>query len=258
MLRILIYSFFINFLSLTNLESQQVSILLQGNLIDYETRNPIEVELRIKDKNGNIITGNSNAIDGKYQVVLKSGNEYEINFIGYVSLQNNIIKVPDFNKYEELTKNFELIKLKPGISIKKINIFEKNSDKLNNQVNELINFIKSLNESQKSIITYDFILSADDSEFKVKNEKIKFEEKGKIKVKNVKLSENEQAEKLIDLRKTQLQKIFEENKLPIRYINFQSKPYTKLAKKQTTNKGKDNINQENYNLEIKLNKITRL
>lgn len=258
MLRILIYSFFINFLLLTSLESQQVSILLQGNLIDYETRNPIEVELRIKDKNGNLITGNSNAIDGKYQVVLKSGNEYEINFIGYLSLENNIIKVPDFKKYEELTKNYELIKLKPGISIKKINIFEKNSAKLNNKTNELINFIKSLNESQKSIITYDFILSADDSEFKVKNEKIKFEEKGKIKVKNVKLSENEQAEKLIDLRKTQLQKIFEENKLPIRYINFQSKPYTKLAKKQTTNKGKDNINQENYNLEIKLNKITRL
>jgi len=258
MSKLIIYLFIINCLSLTNLESQQVSILLEGNLIDYETRNPIEVELRLKDKYGNLITGNSNSIDGKYQVVLKSGNEYEINFIGYVSIENNIIKVPNFKNYEELTKNFELIKLKPGISIKKINIFEKNSAKLNNQTNELINFIKSLNESQKSIITYDFILSADDSEFKVKNEKIKYEEKGKTKVKNVKLNENEQAEKLIELRKIKLMKIFEENKLPIRYINFLSKPYTKLTKKQTTKKGKNNIHQENYTLEIKLNKITRL
>ena len=69
--------------SVNSMQSQIISktkgqILLRGWLLDSETNEPIEADIRIENEEGKSFKISSNSITGKFEQILESGNKYKM------------------------------------------------------------------------------------------------------------------------------------------------------------------------------------
>ncbi len=100
-------------LSLLPLHAQVgVTILLQGVVLDAQTRKPITAELSFRDPNGSKANETrSNAADGgAYQCILKPNTRYtvELRAQGYMN-RRDTITLPAVRAYTELSRDFTLL-----------------------------------------------------------------------------------------------------------------------------------------------------
>ncbi|RMF34845.1 MAG: hypothetical protein D6747_03935 [Chlorobiota bacterium] len=93
------------------------TVLLQGVVLDAQTRNGISATLAIFDQRGTKINETrSNASDnGAYQVIVKPGGRYavELRADGYMTMRDTVT-VPPATRYTELSRDFTLRAKKAG------------------------------------------------------------------------------------------------------------------------------------------------
>lgn len=98
----------------SNLAGTNVVVSLTGNIFDHTTRDPLSVNITVKDNTGRIIQrARSNSVDGFYFMSgFRPGKTYDIHFVkdGYFNT-NYKLEVPNTGKYEEISKDFLIIPL---------------------------------------------------------------------------------------------------------------------------------------------------
>ncbi|HXA01407.1 MAG TPA: OmpA family protein, partial [Cytophagaceae bacterium] len=90
---------------------QQKNITVQGFITDFDTKEPLEAKIIIKDAltTETLTEIDNNGSDGRYTIVLTAGRKYEVKFykkdFSSVTLNYDLIKL---NDYREEEKNIEL------------------------------------------------------------------------------------------------------------------------------------------------------
>lgn len=104
----------------SNISLANVVVSLTGNVFDHTTRDPLSVNIVVKDNTGRIIQrARSNSVDGYYFMSgFRPGQVYNINFQkdGYFNT-NFKLEVPNTGKYEEISKDFLIIPLSQDTKI---------------------------------------------------------------------------------------------------------------------------------------------
>ncbi len=130
-------------------------ITLKGTIQNEITKEPISVEVQLLDSNGKKINfSRSNSKDGSYLLTgLKPNNSYKITFADkadkgeFFLKKSRTIKMPDTEKYLELSKDYTVIPIKKGLSIPlAISPFETGKHKIRPTIDiymeEIIDMIK--------------------------------------------------------------------------------------------------------------------
>lgn len=108
-----------------------VPVLLKGKVVDKITNKPCEVSLQFKDQSGKIFKIQPNILDGSYQQVVNSGEEYEITFINYDIIREiEKVKIEYSEKYTEIEQNFSVKKMVKDSVIYSLNMFQANTSEL--------------------------------------------------------------------------------------------------------------------------------
>ena len=89
-------------------------MLVNGQVIDGETKDPIKAHIEVKDKKTGGVIGiyNTNESTGNYTIIFQEGVEYhlEISSEGYDSHIDDL-KIPLLQSFQMITRNFKLIKI---------------------------------------------------------------------------------------------------------------------------------------------------
>ncbi len=134
----------------------KVVTLLQGTVLDRQTKGPVGTEFEIRDSAGKILQqGRSDSRRGTFEVVLQPGQRYTITFRGYnVLRQTDTFELPPSTTYSEVSKTFSVQLLRPGIELLRIHAFDPGSAKLRatayselDQLKQLLNRNRSLRVS---------------------------------------------------------------------------------------------------------------
>ncbi|HRP01116.1 MAG TPA: hypothetical protein PLE30_00540 [Candidatus Kapabacteria bacterium] len=146
------YVFILSFLCLS-LPLFSTQILVQGKIIDSQSKQAIGVNIEFKDTNGKKIKTQSNSQTGEFQQILESNTIYNV-----VLMSNDILRKEvkfhtlDTNSYAEQKVNFNVIKPIVGSIILDDNLFENNSNTLSNDSKDkleelqlLLRFNRNLN-----------------------------------------------------------------------------------------------------------------
>ena len=87
-------------------------MLVNGQVINGETKEPIKAHIEVKDKNTGELVGvyNSNEKSGNYTIVFQEGVEYhlEISANGFKSHVDDL-KIPKLQNFQMITRNFKLL-----------------------------------------------------------------------------------------------------------------------------------------------------
>ncbi|MDX2190304.1 MAG: OmpA family protein [Bacteroidota bacterium] len=84
---------------------QNRNIAIQGYITDFDTKNPLEAVITIKDAlTSEVLSSQASASDGRYTVVLTEGRKYEVVFSkdGYsvYTMEYDATKLADYKEYE--------------------------------------------------------------------------------------------------------------------------------------------------------------
>ena len=140
LLLLIFTGYFSNSLTLKN-----VQILIKGNVYDELTGSPVEANIEFKTKEGKKFKNKSNSIDGRFEQIFNTGEEVELTLINNdVVRKITKIKVKDTIAYSEQKVSITVKKLKVGAKIFKSNIFEKNSDALNNNLSLILDSLRDM------------------------------------------------------------------------------------------------------------------
>ena len=130
--------------SLNLMQAQIISktkgqVLLRGWLLDSETKEPIEADIRIENENGKSFKISSNSITGKFEQILESGNKYKMKCTGKTILTNEFaIEMPNIDNYLEITDTFYVLKLKIGRTMGEYDLFKQNSAEFNDNADKIL------------------------------------------------------------------------------------------------------------------------
>lgn len=87
-------------------------MLVNGQVIDADTKKPIMAHIEVKDKITEEIVGiyNSNENTGNYSIIFQEGLEYELEISsdGYTSFIGDL-KIPKLQDFQMITRNFKLV-----------------------------------------------------------------------------------------------------------------------------------------------------
>lgn len=238
MIQLIILSTFIGVCNL----SAGVIVLMNGKLTEKSTGKPIAAKIKFYDKSGKEHSSNSNSNDGVFQQVLPPGNEYTVVVVGWiVSPEKRKLIIQDYKEYTEFSSDFELVEIKPGLTLTSAKIFEKNGSNINAESDEFFKYLKYIGSSHKGVI-FEVAINSADSYFETKTVKIQIAEKGKRKTKNIKSTTDEQLTQLLNQRKVEFLNKLTEYSIPEKSVNIRTelvinKPKPK-AKVKTKKKSK--------------------
>lgn len=106
--------FLVGHIAFTVIANAQIAptVLLQGAVLDAQTRKPITARLTIYDANGARVneTRSNASEDGTYQCILKPGSRYtiELRSDGYMSTRDTVA-IPTVKSYTELSRDFTML-----------------------------------------------------------------------------------------------------------------------------------------------------
>lgn len=111
-----------------------IPILIKGKVTDVFSGMPTKLEMVFVDEEGSKIKCLPNILEGHYEQVLTSGKTYTVYFVNYdVARELYSINIPDFERYEEVNKDWKVKKLAQGNSIYNDNVFLRGSAELSPQ-----------------------------------------------------------------------------------------------------------------------------
>lgn len=115
-------------------------VLLKGNLISDGNDTKIGSDIEFIDSYGKSVKTKSNSLDGLFDVVLKPGENYKIFVKGYKVLSSNMINVPHYDKYAEISQTINVKKLVNDMVVEEMILFKPNSTQVDNsEITKLIN-----------------------------------------------------------------------------------------------------------------------
>jgi len=130
--------------SVNSMQSQIISktkgqILLRGWLLDSETNEPIEADIRIENEEGKSFKISSNSITGKFEQILESGNKYKMKCTGKTILTKEFeIEMPIVDNYSEIADTFYIQMLKIGRTMSQYDLFKPNSAEFNSEADKIL------------------------------------------------------------------------------------------------------------------------
>ena len=114
-------------------------ILLRGWLLDSDTFQPIEADIRIENENGKSSKISSNSLTGKFEQILESGGKYKIKCMGKTILSKEFhIELPKVDNYIEQTDTFYIPILRIGRTMEQYDLFKANSSDLNDNATQIL------------------------------------------------------------------------------------------------------------------------
>jgi hypothetical protein len=234
--------------SLFCLNAQSTSetvVLLQGKTLNRQGGH-ISVKLTFTDKqNKKKVRTTSNRNTGLYQVVLKPGHEYSVDFKGYISVDSsNSFRIPVVKKYTEISRTFTLKKIEEGLELCRFNAFKPQDTVLSGFYRDYFDRMKQFlrkNINASVVIT----VSMKDSYFKKKRIKKYYKDKrGRRRYKRVWLKADEQLKKVLDARLLAVQNYVDSLKIRASMVSFKTddtmgpKPKKKKKKRRRHKKKK--------------------
>lgn len=233
--------------SIQILFSQRKDVVLYSGTIKNDLGEPIGTEIRFISKNLTPTIARSNS-DGTYQIVVSQNKLYVPIFKGYVEIGGfQEIKVDNYNKYQELKRDFIIRQLKEGVLITKMKLFKEDDTLLSN---DAIDFFKTFKEFYllNKNLNFSVQLSAPNLKFKPKTITVNVQEKGKEKNKKVKLSALNVETEFLQSRANQLQKLLADLQLPLKLFDYKFDFSNKIGNKKI----------DFTDTEISINKILKL
>lgn len=230
-----------------SLYSQQKDVVLYSGTIKNDLGEPIGTEIRFVTDNTAPNIARSNA-DGTYQIVVPQNKTYLPIFKGYIEVSGfQEIKVENYNKYQEIKKDFIIRQLKEGIIISDLKLFDDNDTLLKD---DAIKFFKKFKDFYLLNKNINFLLklSAPNLKFKPSKKSQQVQVKGKIKNKQIKISATDVEKEFLQSRANQIQKVITELQLPLKLFTYEF-----IFPQKITNKKLDFTDTE-----ISINKILKL
>ncbi len=223
--------------------SAGVIVLMNGKLTEKSTGKPIAAKIKFFDKSGKEHSSNSNSNDGAFQQVLPAGNEFTVVVVGWiVSPEKRKFVIQDYSEYTEFEKDFDLVEIKPGITLNTAKLFEKNSSGINSESDDFFKYLKLMSKNQNGVI-FEAAINSADSYFETKTVKIQVTEKGKRKTKSIKTTTDEQLTQLLNQRKVEFLNKLTEFSIPEKSVNIRTelvinkpKPKAKVKSKKKSKK----------------------
>ncbi len=128
--------------------SESIPVLLKGKVLDKFSNKATDVTMTFIDKNGKKFSVTPNIIDGHYEQILMSGNQYEVRFFKWdVARETFIINIQDTEEYIEIVKDFSIKRLDLNNEIYSDDFFIANSAEISpagialiNQLSEILKF----------------------------------------------------------------------------------------------------------------------
>lgn len=224
---ILIFGFFFAIIGAIGAFSAEKGalILVNGSVSDAETGEPIGTNVFIYEPDGRVIRAKSNSESGVFHQPLVSGLKYKIAFDGCILPGNKqYFELEKFDSYEEVSKNFVVVKLKPGTNLVDIDVFKPNSDETIPGVDEKIETLQeTLLRNRNAVVVV--TVGAADSRFKAITKKVEIEEEDektskkkrrrnkKKQYKTITIPPTDQMRDLADRRVKKLTELFEAHKI---------------------------------------------
>jgi len=142
---------------------QKNQIVLKGVVTDVNTGKPVSCDLIIETPDNKKFKIFSDPINGNYTQLIQGGSDWKFTLYAYNVLRTEeIIKYPANDKYREEIKNFKVTQLNPGVTVFKKNLFAKNSDVLNPEIEDFIKEFKKILRFHRTV-TWDVYVSVDDT-----------------------------------------------------------------------------------------------
>jgi len=116
-----------------NVYSLSPVTLLQGRITDKATGQPVRASIKFYSLSGKQADSKSST-EGTYQQVLTPGETYFVVFKDYFPFDKSFkLSLPESSTYNELSRDFTVVKLSEGMELYKFNAFDANSSKLSEQ-----------------------------------------------------------------------------------------------------------------------------
>lgn len=238
--------FLIVFYSFGLFAQTKIVVLMNGKTIDNQTGKPVGTMINFISSKGQKTQVKSDNADGKFQIVLNSGEKYQIIFQDYLLNTSSEYTTPNPSEYIEFDKDFRLNKFNVGTQLFSVNLFNPNDDKvINSDSKELLWLKHWLNLNKKANIKLS-VSSADSylAPYTVKEQVII---KKKKKTKNVTITTEQQLKELLIKRVANLRNVFNDLKFNASTINIVeniivNKP-VKSTKKFKKKNSKEDIKQ---------------
>ncbi len=138
-------------------------VLVKGMVTDTDTGEPVGVKITIHTVNKKKIKTKSNSISGRFEQLLPGGQVYKFVFTNYDILRKEqTVKVRQSAKFTEEEINFTVQKLKKGVSLMDIAMFERNSSSLTSSGKRKLKELQKIMRFNRSV-KLDLIVNASDS-----------------------------------------------------------------------------------------------
>ncbi len=137
--------------------------LVKGTVTDKDTGEPAGVKITIHTLNGKKIKTQSNSGTGHYEQLLPAGQVYKFVFTSYDILRKEQnVEVKQSAKFTEEEIDFTVQKLKKGLNLMDMNLFERNSSALTSTGKRKLKELQKIMRFNRSI-KLDLIVNANDS-----------------------------------------------------------------------------------------------
>lgn len=189
------------FLAARDASSIGAVVLLKGVVQENPRGLPVGAKMTFVDSKGKKTSCKSNAADGGFQHVLASGETYKLLISGHLLDEHaGTLEIPPHDEYVEITQNFRVKKLEPGLELYHFKAFEPNDSTL---VDSLLAPFDELREIMRNNATMSVSIniSSADSYLKKKTVKVQIPSKSRRKkYKFVKLTTEDRMKQLLDAR----------------------------------------------------------
>lgn len=215
-------------------------ILMQGKIIDKDTKQPVGTSFRFTSESGKKNQSQSAANDGSFQVVLNTGENYYLAIKEYVVVEPSAyFQLPANSSYSEVTQNIYVRRVTTGVELFSFKAFEPNSKTLMEKAHQTLIEIKNFMAINPNI-NLKLTISSGDSWFKGGSKKVEYlDKKGKKKTKTVKVTPQEMLTEFSKARFDEILKHFDELKIPTGHTIFAEDKTTSGQKKKSKSTGTD-------------------
>jgi len=229
------------------------TVLLKGKVINLKNGSPIETKFYLVDGNGKKIQIKT-SLDGSYSIPISQSGSYSITSEKWLCVDPIMVNVQVQQNYYEKEQNLYFVPFEPGLSIRKVIAFDKNSAELTAEGKNSLKLLAELSKNNPNL-AFNIVIRTNQSIFKKTTKTIT---EGKKK-KKVTITPEQQAQELSERRADAVRQFLTENKMPERIFSFRLETYSSSQAKQTkTSKGKSKTEKPvppQFNLEILIDKI---
>lgn len=231
--------------SLFSQAANKAVVLVQGRVLDYQTKEGVSTGVEFVDKNGKKIQTRSSAGTGAFQQVLNPNENYIVMFKDYLLMnESKRYLTPAVTEYHETQKDFHVRKIVTGMDLFHFQAFNPNESTITDETVGFMNELKEMlmfNPKVNVIIR----ISTGDSYFKPFKKKITEQtSKKKSKSKSITVTSEEQLKELAVNRIATIKEYMRKNSFPERLATFESEiksspaptAKTKTSKKKSAKK----------------------